>query len=145
MELNREYEDLQLKRFQEFLILVVKEDKELEDLIIKFEEEDLKNAWAYVLEKIKELAKATTYVDDGTKVLEFAKEYFMDYKQIKAEKEEKARLEQERIKAQEEENKRFMEEYKKKCEKAVKDNPVDDDDDEEEEKEKEEERNLFSF
>ena len=123
MELNKIYEENELKRFQEFLTLVVKEDKELEDLIIKFEEEDLKNTWAYVLEKIKEIAKAQTYIDDGTKVLEFAKEYFMDYKQIQAEKERKAKEEQERLKAQEEKV------------------PADD----EEEKEEEEEINLFSF
>jgi tRNA uridine 5-carbamoylmethylation protein Kti12 len=132
MELNRDYEDLQLKRFQEFLILVVKEDKELEDLIIKFEEENLKNAWTYVLEKIKELAKATTYIDDGTKVLEFAKEYFMDYKQIKAKKEE-ARLDQERIKAQEA---RLDQERIKAQEARL---------DQERIKAQEEERNLFSF
>lgn len=136
MELNKTYEDNKLARLQEFLKITIDNgDIELRDSVDSFEEADLKNTWNYVFKKMKELAIGVGYyVDDGTMVLKFSKEYLMDYKNIK-QKEEDERKAQEELKAQQESVKKLQVEAKVKEELEAK----------QEKKQEQEERNLFSF
>lgn len=137
MELNKAYEDNKLARLQEFLKITIDNgDIELRDSVDSFEEADLKNTWNYVFKKMKELAIGVGYyVDDGTMVLKFSKEYLMDYKNIKQKEEDERKAQEEELKAQQESVKKLQVEAKVKEELEAK----------QEKKQEQEERNLFSF